>query len=267
MVGRGQSDNYASADHLEKRQALFQFPDPERSFGEPLLARIPWTGKERVLDAGCGNGVWIRALRDRLPPRSIFGLDLSIGMLADTRQAVDIPQLLIAGDIQRLPFPSRCFDVVLCLWMLYHVPDHQAALEECRRILRPGGRLLATANITIDEPPLSKVLSTALESATGESRERWLPVPSFNAENGAEILGRVFGPVEARPHVAAFAVPSAEPVLAAMRSVRGPIEIFVGQPIDWGRVESVARRLIEKIIARDGAFRTANGSVSFLATR
>jgi SAM-dependent methyltransferase len=266
LVGRGQRDNYASATNLARRQALFHFPDPERSAGTPLLERLRWTGTERVLDAGCGNGVWTRMLSESHGVGPVVGLDLSLGMLADTRAALGHSQPLAAGDVGRLPFGAETFDVVLCLWMLYHVGDQQSALEECRRVLRPGGRLLATANVTDPEPPFAEVLGAALGAVTGQSRDRWLPLPSFRAENGEEVLRRVFGRVETHHHVAAFAVPSPEPVLEAMESVRGPVEIFTGLAIDWDEVTGVARSLIEERIVRDGAFRTANASVSFLAT-
>jgi SAM-dependent methyltransferase len=265
MLGRGQRENYASAANLIKRQALFDFPDPERSSGSPVLEHVGWTGNERVLDAGCGNGIWIRALAER-GVRSVVGLDLSLGMLEDTRM-LGVRAPLVAGDIQSLPFPDESFDVVLCFWMLYHVPNHQRALEECRRVLRPGGQLLATANAAASQRPFDEVLATALATVTGRSQDRWLPLPNFSAENGASILRMVFPAVEERRSVAAFAVPSAEPVLAAMESVRGPVELVLGEAVDWDAAEEVARSLIEEVIARDGVFRTSNASVSFLATK
>jgi SAM-dependent methyltransferase len=267
LTGRGQRDNYASSTNLARRQALFEFPDAERSSGPPLLERIEWTGTERVLDAGCGNGVWIRALATGPGASPVVGLDLSMGMIADTRAGLGAEQPLIVGDVQSLPFGSGRFDVVLCLWMLYHVTDQRAALEECRRVLRPGGHLLATTNATDPPPPFAQVLHAALEAATGQARDRWLPLPSFRAENGEDVLRPVFGRVDTSRHVAAFAVPTPEPVLAAMDSVRGPVEVFTGLAIDWGEVQRVARALIAERIERDGVFRTANTSVSYLATR
>jgi SAM-dependent methyltransferase len=267
MLDRGQRENYASAANLVKRQALFDFPDPERSSGSPVLEHMGWTGTERVLDAGCGNGMWIRAVSERFGVRSVVGLDLSLGMLDDTRRVLGPGAPLVAGDIQRLPFPDASFDVILCFWMLYHVPDHQQALEECCRVLRSGGHVLATANVTASPRPFDDVLSTALATVTGRSEERWLPPPTFSAENGADILRRVFPRVQEQRNVAAFAVPDPEPLLAAMESLRGPVEIFLGEAVDWSAVEGVARSMIEDVVAREGVFRTANASVSFLASK
>jgi ubiquinone/menaquinone biosynthesis C-methylase UbiE len=50
------------------------------------------------------------------------------------------------GDVQDLPFGDEAFDVVAALWMLYHVPDVNRAIGELRRVLRPGGLLVAVTN-------------------------------------------------------------------------------------------------------------------------
>ena len=50
------------------------------------------------------------------------------------------------GDVQEPPFEDASFDVVVAAWMLYHVPDLDRAVAELARVLRPGGRLVATTN-------------------------------------------------------------------------------------------------------------------------
>jgi SAM-dependent methyltransferase len=45
-------------------------------------------------------------------------------------------------DAQRLPFPDQTFDAVLMLEMIYYVADQPAAFAECRRVLKPGGKLM-----------------------------------------------------------------------------------------------------------------------------
>ena len=87
-------------------------------------------------------------------------------------------------DVQELPFSEHSFDAVLAAWMLYHVPDLDRGLSEIARVLRPGGRLVATTN---SAEHLAELLSLG-------GIERWdLP---FRAENAAELLGRHFTHVE-----------------------------------------------------------------------
>jgi SAM-dependent methyltransferase len=262
--GRGQRENYATTANLAKRQALFSFPDPSRSSGKAPIERIAWTGRERVLDAGCGNGIWLGTLRNRFGVRDAVGLDLSAAMLEGARVAIGDNPALVLGDVQRLPFADECFDVVLCFWMLYHVADHGSALREIKRVLRPGGRLLAVTNSEAPRP-LDDVIAAALHVVTGQTRDRWTPTLSFSSENGAAILGEVFDRVEEDHVVSAFAISTPDPVLDAIESLSGPIDVFTGLRIDWEAVARAAPPVIERVIARDGAFRTAAHSASFLA--
>jgi SAM-dependent methyltransferase len=51
----------------------------------------------------------------------------------------------VAADVQALPFRDAAFDAVKATEILEHVPDAGRALAECRRVLRPGGRLVITS--------------------------------------------------------------------------------------------------------------------------
>jgi ubiquinone/menaquinone biosynthesis C-methylase UbiE len=90
------------------------------------------------------------------------------------------------GDVQSLPFPDETFDCAVAAWMLFHVPDLDAGLAELARVLRPGGRLVATTN-SIDH--LKELRAIAGAAA-------WKRV--FTRENGAEVIGRHFDAVERR---------------------------------------------------------------------
>ena len=47
-------------------------------------------------------------------------------------------------DIQDIPFPDHCFDVVIANHMLYHVPDLTKAISEVHRVLRTDGKFLCS---------------------------------------------------------------------------------------------------------------------------
>jgi demethylmenaquinone methyltransferase/2-methoxy-6-polyprenyl-1,4-benzoquinol methylase len=94
---------------------------------------------ERVLDVGAGTGASTAGLTSA--GGYAVGADLSLGMLAAGRRTR--PELpLLAGDALALPFADASFDAVTISFGLRNVVDPGAALQEFRRVTRPGGRLV-----------------------------------------------------------------------------------------------------------------------------
>ena len=99
----------------------------------------------RVLDVGCGTGVFAAKIREALPNAQVWGIDLVIGMLTKgserwKRHADGI--FPIQADSERLPFGWGAFDIVTCANSFHHYPHQDRAVEEMRRVLKPGGRLM-----------------------------------------------------------------------------------------------------------------------------
>lgn len=94
-------------------------------------------GLERpaVLDLGCGKGRFARHLAGR--GARVVGLDLSARMLAEA-DGLD----RVRGSAHRLPFAGGSFDAAIAVESLEHVHDVLPVLDELRRVLRPGGRLV-----------------------------------------------------------------------------------------------------------------------------
>jgi len=99
------------------------------------------TGK-RVLEIGCGRGTFARHLTG-LGAASVTACDFSFAAIALASRLSDKPMFLLA-DIQRIPFGSASFDVVVSCETIEHVPEPRRAVEELVRVLRPGGHLLLT---------------------------------------------------------------------------------------------------------------------------
>lgn len=103
----------------------------------------------RVLDLGCGSGVYCDLLRSRgLRP---VGADFSAGMLARARVLLDDgePVPLVQADVLRLPFADASFPALVNVGVLQHIEDGSVALREMIRVLAPGGCLhLTTLNRT-----------------------------------------------------------------------------------------------------------------------
>lgn len=98
-----------------------------------------------ILDVGCGTGVFAARITEALPHAKVWGVDLVAAMLAGGRSRWRAQRGHVApvqGDSERLPFPVATFDVVTCANSFHHYPHQQRAIEEMRRVLKPGGRLI-----------------------------------------------------------------------------------------------------------------------------
>jgi SAM-dependent methyltransferase len=103
------------------------------------------TRDARVLDAGCGSGQWAIALAER--GVQVTAIDLSPEMIRLARDHASARSQDIewrTGDMTRLVDPLAVFDAIHARVLLQFVPDVPGALRELRRVLRPGGRLLAS---------------------------------------------------------------------------------------------------------------------------
>ncbi len=93
---------------------------------------------DRVLDGACGTGDL--AIIAAKAGASVTGLDFSEAMLVRARRkAPDIEW--IRGDLLALPFDDESFDAATVGFGVRNVADLPGAIEELRRVLRPGGRL------------------------------------------------------------------------------------------------------------------------------
>ncbi len=93
---------------------------------------------------GCGTGVLLARLRERQPAAYLAGIDLSPVMLAQAWRRLPAGVMLAVADGESLPFGASTFDVLVSSSSFHYWPSPARALEEHRRVLRPGGRLVLT---------------------------------------------------------------------------------------------------------------------------
>lgn len=143
--------------------------------GQLLLDHVPLAGG-RTLDLGCGTGFPLLELAERLGPgASVVGLDPWLAALRRARMKCEtwsVPGAqAVNGDGAAMPFRSGSFDLVVSNLGVNNFADPGAALAECRRVLRPGGALSLTSNLTGHMRELYEVLERVLASES-EALER-----------------------------------------------------------------------------------------------
>jgi SAM-dependent methyltransferase len=110
---------------------------------DPYRRRVVPAARGRVLEIGVGSGLNFRFYPDAAT--SIVGIDPSAKLLTMARSASvhASPRVeLMEASAEALPLEDKSVDTVVSTWTLCSIPDVQRALDEMRRVLRPGGRLL-----------------------------------------------------------------------------------------------------------------------------
>ena len=120
---------------------------PARAAGLKVLSPMPG---EKLLEIGPGTGRCLALMAAAATPKGrVYGIDLSEGMLKKAREALHRLRLddgvqLISGDATSLPFLAATMDGIFMSFTLelFDTPDIPEVLAECRRVLRPDGRMV-----------------------------------------------------------------------------------------------------------------------------
>ncbi len=101
-------------------------------------------GGARVLDVGCGSGVVLYNLRDKYDV--LCGLELSAERVRTAQQTLDgLDAEVRAGNIETgVDYPDASFDTIVLSDVIEHIVNLWPAMEEMKRLLRPGGQVVLT---------------------------------------------------------------------------------------------------------------------------
>jgi len=114
-----------------------------------LSHRYGWAAQQcagkDVVEIACGSGPGLGLLGS--VSRSLEGGDYSLQILSLARAHYGDRVRLTQLDAQSLPYQDASKDVIILFEAIYYIPDARRFVDECRRVLRPGGQVLvATAN-------------------------------------------------------------------------------------------------------------------------
>ena len=128
----------------------------------------------RILDVGCGTGLFSRRIARVQPDARVIGLDFSAGMLRHASARAS-SVAWVRGNALHLPFPDAAFDAIVSTESFHWFPDQGLALAEFHRVLAPGGRLLvALVHMPLETMTQAARLGTGLvgEPARWPTRAR-----------------------------------------------------------------------------------------------
>ncbi|MEU3009300.1 class I SAM-dependent methyltransferase [Nocardia asteroides] len=139
----------------------------QRAMATAAIESVQVTGRENVLDVGCGDGYITRLIAARVPGGSVLGLDPSPRMI-ETARAADNQLTNVdfrVGDVTTMTFAGD-FDLVVSFNALHWVTDQETAYRRIAAALAPAGRVLVQYVCDGERPSIEDIAMTV----TGEPR-------------------------------------------------------------------------------------------------
>jgi len=131
-----------------------------------IIENLDLKGNERVLDAGCGDGYYLKLLHTLYPNLELYGIDIDTKALAVAninleKELKDKKIIIYKRSINETEFKANFFDAVFSTEVLEHVPDDLGAVKEVKRVLKENGKYIFTVpnyNFPFMWDPLNWVL-------------------------------------------------------------------------------------------------------------
>jgi ubiquinone/menaquinone biosynthesis C-methylase UbiE len=133
------TDRVARRPHGRKAREVYGADDAHSFAWEPVLAALALGPGDRLLDVGCGGGVFLRRVLET--GCEAFGLDHSPEMVELARQTSGAT--IVEGSAEEIPFSAGEFTAVSCLVAFFFMDDPIRVLSEFRRVLDPANGRIA----------------------------------------------------------------------------------------------------------------------------
>jgi ubiquinone/menaquinone biosynthesis C-methylase UbiE len=176
-----------------------------RQIAEQSLALLCLAPGQSVLEVGCGNGVFLPFLAAAVGPGGhVVGIDHSPQFVASAQErmrAAGVANIVTVqeADACELPFADATFDAAHCERVLMHIDDPTAALREMRRVVKPGGVVVAAEphwhGMQIDHPDHEAMELLIDRHTTTTFRQPRMGLTLNRRMHEAGFVGREIAPV------------------------------------------------------------------------
>lgn len=176
-----------------------------------------------VLELGCGNGaLWLENI-NRIPANSKITLtDISEGLLEETKlkltKATNVPLDFVTCDCAALPFPDNSFDIIIANHLLFYIEDRERVYHEVLRLLKPGGRFVASTYGPRHMQEITTLVQEFHPSITLADVELY---EIFGLQNGKKELAAYFRDIEVCHYEDALSVSRVDLLLEYILSCHG----------------------------------------------
>ncbi|GFP76278.1 class I SAM-dependent methyltransferase [Clostridium fungisolvens] len=189
-------EQYKDGNNLAKRTNLHvKHSTNKQGFVPWLFEKYEFSKGYRILELGCGNGTqWENRIHILPEDCTLVLSDFSEGMVKVVWDKYSGQKNMLAQklDIQNIPFPDNCFDIIIANHMLYHVPNLPKALSEVKRVLKNGGKFYAATN---GDGGMRTYLRDAFKKVN-QNLNSFTKELSFTLQNGQDLLEKYFDDVQ-----------------------------------------------------------------------
>ena len=216
-------DQYKNASNLDVRIRL------HKEYSMNPVRWFPWIFQEmdikpgqKVLEIGCGTGqLWLEN-SGKIPKETEIVLsDISAGMIEDAKKRFEKeehPFQFQVFDCNRIPYQEKNFDLVVANHLLFYISDREKALNEVKRVLKPGGMFLCSTYGKDHMKEITKLVQDFDSEIVLSEKNLY---EEFGLENGKEELLPFFARVEEKRYEDYLLVDQAEPIVDYILSCHG----------------------------------------------
>jgi SAM-dependent methyltransferase len=232
-----------------RHQTHEKYTFPRKPFIDWAMSLVPWRGDERILDVGCGPGKYYDYFQAQHPGLRYIGLDYSYAMVSDHKGNGQITR----GTMEELPFADDSFDVVMANHVIYLAPDVEATIAEFKRVLKPGGMLIAATTSVGSTPQFRELFRRTILLVSPPGRAAEVKIPEtlhrrFALENGTRLLSRQFFAVARYDLPSALVFPAVDPIMDYLEATRSIRESQLPEDVGWDQLMLIMREQLTNLM-------------------
>ena len=153
-----------------------EFQAAQQRLDEQMIRLAQLNHGQSVLDAGCGLGGLIERINEHWSGMEVTGLNIDpeqLDICHRIRPQSGNSLRWQEGDACQLPFEDQMFDRVFCVEAMFHFPSRRKFLAEVLRVLKPGGRFVASDIVLLDVPHIESFPRFAVAAILNDGYGPW----------------------------------------------------------------------------------------------